>query len=329
MKVTYADLYNQFYNILRSLHFSEEKAALCAGIFASNSRDGVYSHGLNRFPVFVRAVKEGVVKTDTEPVVTGNTGVMEYWDGQLAPGMYTATLAMRRAIALAKANGMGCVSVKNTNHWMRGGTYGWQAAEAGCIGICATNTIANMPPWGGVDARLGNNPLVIAVPHGEAPVVLDMAMSQFSYGKLQEYKLNHRPLPVAGGYDANGALTTDPQQIMDTQRTLPAGYWKGSGLSFVLDVLVAALSGGRTVAQITQSGNEYGLSQFFLCLDGTHLQQELIDEIIAYTKTSRPVQEQGTVYYPGEQTLATRRRNEQEGIPVNEEIWEQVCRLVS
>ena len=53
---------------------------------------------------------------------------------------------------------------------MRGGTYGWQAAEAGMIGICFTNTIANMPPWGGIDPRLGNNPLVIAVPRKRAGI---------------------------------------------------------------------------------------------------------------------------------------------------------------
>ena len=70
----------------------------------------------------------------------------------------------RRAISIAKENGIGCVVLKNTNHWMRGGTYGWQAADAGCIGICFTNTIANMPPWGGKEPKLGNNPLVIAVP---------------------------------------------------------------------------------------------------------------------------------------------------------------------
>src|SRR5207237_10438384 len=100
----------------------------------------------------------------SEPETLSRDGVTENWDGHLAPGMYTATLAMRRAITLAKENSMGCVAVKNTNHWMRGGTYGWQAADAGYIGICVTNTIANMPPWGGKEPRLGNNPLVIAVP---------------------------------------------------------------------------------------------------------------------------------------------------------------------
>ena len=149
---------------------------------------------------------------------------------------------------------------------MRGGTYAWQAADAGCIGICFSNTIANMPPWGGKEPRLGNNPLVIGVPRDEGHIVLDMAMSQFSYGKLQEYDLKKQLLPVPGGYDAEGNLANNPAAIMRSQRALPIGFWKGSGLSFVLDVLLTALSGGRSTAKITNSGKETGLSQFFLCI---------------------------------------------------------------
>ena len=90
---------------------------------------------------------------------------------------------MERAIALGREHGMGCVALANTNHWMRGGTYGWQAVDAGAIGICWTNTMANLPAWGAAEPRVGNNPLVIAVPHARGPVVLDMAMSQFSSGR--------------------------------------------------------------------------------------------------------------------------------------------------
>ncbi len=324
MRVPFEQMQQRFYEVLKKLSFSEDKARLCARIFAENSRDGVYSHGLNRFPVFVQAVKNGIVKTGTEPEITGRNGLVEYWDGHLAPGMYTATLAMQRAATLARENGIACVSVKNTNHWMRGGTYGWQAADAGCIGICATNAIGNMPAWGGIDPRLGNNPLVIAVPREKGHVVLDMAMSQFSYGKLQEYALSSRQLPVAGGYNKNGDLTMDPQEIMESQRTLPIGFWKGSGLSLVIDILVSAISGGRSVAEITADKQEFGLSQLFICLDATHLHAAVIEQILDYTRATTPAAEGGAVFYPGEKTLLTRRQNEKEGIPVNEEIWERV-----
>src|SRR5437868_2910160 len=156
MNIPYNELKNQFETILIKYGFEKQKAGICANIFAGNSRDGVYSHGLNRFPTFIQHIKEGYINIHAEPETVNREDVIEHWDGHLAPGIYTATLAMQRAIVNAKENSMGCVTVKNSNHWMRGGTYGWQAADAGCIGICITNTLANMPPWGGLNPRLGN-----------------------------------------------------------------------------------------------------------------------------------------------------------------------------
>ena len=327
MKVSFDELKEQLERVLLKLAFPADKAALCARIFAENSRDGVYSHGLNRFPVFVQMVKDGLIAVDAEPEKVAQSGVTEQWDGHLAPGMYTATKAMQRAITLAKENGMGCVAVRNTNHWMRAGAYGWQAADADCIGICSTNTIANMPPWGGTEPRLGNNPLVIAIPRAEGHIVLDMAMSQFSYGKLQEYELKGKELPENGGYDEHGQLTKDPAKIRATERTLPVGFWKGSGLSLVLDVLVASLSGGRTTGDITAAGNEAGVSQLFLCINAEGIDQSISERIIRYTKSSGLLDGEGEIRYPGESALATRHRNEKEGIPVNEQIWQQVLAL--
>jgi 3-dehydro-L-gulonate 2-dehydrogenase len=327
MRISFAQMKQELKRVLLKLNFSEPRAELCGNIFAENSRDGVYSHGLNRFPVFVQLIKDGFVNPSAEPELVGNNGLVEYWDGHLAPGMYTASLAMGRAIDLAKKHGLGSVFVKNTNHWMRGGTYGRQAALAGCLGICCSNTIANMPPWGGLEPRLGNNPLVIAIPYKNEPLVLDMALSQFSYGKLQEYELRGEPLPTIGGYDAEGNLTRNPKEISSSKRTLPIGFWKGSGLSFILDVLVSALSGGSSVAQITAQGREYGLSQFFFCINAAQIEASIIDEIIQYTKSSETMDKDQEIRYPGEKTDAIRKTNDAEGIPVREDIWQQVTQL--
>ncbi|AKQ45166.1 2,3-diketo-L-gulonate reductase [Rufibacter radiotolerans] len=327
MRIPYSKLKAELQLILEVHGMSRDRAAICAGIFSDNSRDGVYSHGLNRFPTFIQMLKDGLVKPMAEPERIAKNGAMEQWDGQLAPGMYTATLAMDRAIDLAREFGLGAVAVRNTNHWMRGGTYGWQAADAGCIGFCTTNTIANMPPWGGTEPTLGNNPLVLAVPRAKGHVVLDMALSQYSYGKMQEYALKEEELPLAGGYDEYGELSRNPTKIREAERPLPIGYWKGSGLSLVLDVLVASLSGGRTVAQISSEAQEAGVSQFFLCMHTPFLDDQICDQIIEFTKTSAPVKTDGKIRYPGESTLHTRQENEAKGIPVDHAIWEQVRKM--
>lgn len=326
MRIPFEILRSEFKRVLLSAGFGEAKAALCATIFAENSRDGVYTHGLNRFPTFIEFVKEGLVNPAAEPAKENSFGSLEQWDGNSGAGILNARFCMNRAMELAGENGIGCVAIKNTNHWMRAGAYGWQAAEAGFIGICFTNTIANLPPWGGIDPRLGNNPLVIAIPREGGHVVLDMAISQYSVGKLNQYKKNQEELPLPGGYDKEGSLSTDAGVILESKRLLPVGFWKGSGLSLVLDLLATVLSQGRSTAKITQSEKETSVSQVFICVkpkSGEHT-ANLIEEIISYTKTSRPEHEGGSISYPGENSLKIREKSLKEGVLVDEEIWEQV-----
>ncbi len=329
MRIPFDTLKSEFKRILLSHSFTNEKAGLCATIFAENSRDGVYTHGLNRFPTFVEHIKDGLVIPDAEPVKEAAFGALEQWDGKLGPGILNARFCMDRAIHLASENGIGCVAIKNTNHWMRAGAYGWQAAEAGCIGLCFTNTIANLPPWGGIDPRLGNNPLVIAIPRKDGHVVLDMAVSQYAVGKLVQYQSKNEALPLPGGYDAAGNLSTDATAILESKRLLPVGFWKGSGLSLVIDLLVTILSGGNSTAKITESGNESGVCQVFICIkpDDNERTAYLIEEIINYTKTSRTEQEGGSISYPGENTLRTRAQSLKDGVLVDERIWEKVLGL--
>jgi 3-dehydro-L-gulonate 2-dehydrogenase len=329
MRIPHQTLKDEFKRILLTLSFTETTADECAGIFTDNSRDGVSSHGLNRFPTFVEYVKEGLVIPDAVPTLVNAFGAIEQWDGNLGPGVLNAKFCMQRAIELAKDNGIGCVSIKNTNHWMRGGTYGWQAAEAGYISISFTNTIANLPPWGGTEPRLGNNPLIIAVPRAEGHLVLDMAISQYSFGKLWQYQGEGKELPVPGGYDTEGKLTTDADAIMATKRALPIGFWKGSGLSLVLDLLATLLSGGNSTANITLADKkETGVSQVFICIKpGNFDNKLLIQQIINYTKSSEPINTDHPISYPGENTLRIRQKSLEEGVLVDDEIWEKVKAL--
>ena len=243
-----------------------------------------------------------------------------------------AFIAVDRAMELAREYGMGCVTLANTNHWMRGGTYGWKAAKAGFAYIAWSNTIANMPPWGAVEARLGNNPIIIAVPQGDEAVVLDMALSQYSFGAMEIHKQNNKQLPLPGGYDKNGKLTTDPASIMESWRPLPIGYWKGAGLSLLLDVLATLLSGGRSTSELTAQGAERNLSQVFIAIDLGKLHNhsamgEILKRILDDYASARPEKEGNAIRYPGENVVATRRENLANGIPVLKETWEKVERL--
>ncbi len=313
--------------------FTEEKAKTLADVYTENTLSGVHSHGINRVPLFIDYVQKGLVKVDSEAQKSESFGAIERWDGHLGPGIINAIKCTERASTLAKAHGMGLVALRNTNHWMRGGYYGWQAADAGCISILFTNTQPNMPPWGGMDSRLGNNPFVISIPRTEGHVVLDMALSQFAFGKINDYKLKGEKLPYPGGWDENNALSNDPEKIVAKERGLPIGYWKGSAFSMVLDMLATILSAGDSTYKISLKGYETGISQIFLCIypelfHDRGIQEKLLNEIIAYTHDVPPMHEGDKIYYPGERTLKTKEKNLKEGIPVSETIWEKVMELL-
>ncbi len=314
--------------------FSEEKARLLAKTYTETTLDGVNSHGINRVPLFIEYVEKGVVKVDAEAEKAEAFGSIERWDGHSGPGIINAIKCTDRAVALAKEHGMGMVALRNNNHWMRGGTYGWRAADEGCISILFTNTQPNMPPWGGKHSRLGNNPFIVGIPRKEGHVVLDMAISQFAFGTINNYKLKREKLPYPGGWDEQDQLSKDPEKILVKQRGLPIGYWKGSALSMVLDMLATLLSAGKSTYRIGQGEFEAGVSQVFLCVypetfGDNGLQEKLLQEIIDYTHDVEPMQSGGRTFYPGERTLQTRRKNREEGIPVSTEIWEKVLGLSS
>ncbi len=332
-RVPFQKLYDEFYRCLIKTGFTPDRAELCARIFAENTRDGVHSHGLNRFPQFIERAKKGRhIDIHATPEKAGGFGLLERWDGRLGPGMLNATFCMDRAISLARENGIGCAALKNTSHWMRAGAYGLQAADAGCIGICWTNTTKLMPPWGSAERKIGNNPLVIAVPRPDGHILLDMAISQFSGGKMDIYRRSKEPLPVEGGYDTHGNLTRDAIAIHESGRPLPIGCWKGSGLALALDLVVTLLSGGRSTYQLAKEKDEYGVSQIFIAIDvttvaGEEILHQTVEEIIRDLHDAPPLEGHEQVTYPGERMLKTRRESLAHGIPVDPDYWQQVLNL--
>lgn len=337
LRVPFDHLYNALLRATEHLGLHGERAALCARLFAETTRDGVYTHGLNRFPRFAQMVANGCIQVDAELTRVSGAGALERWDGNLGPGNVNAWVTMDRTMAMAREHGIAAIALANTNHWMRGGTYGWQAANAGLFAICWTNTLANLPAWGTASPTLGNNPLVLAIPHHDGNqdrhIVLDMAMSQFSYGALSGYAARGAMLPVPGGYDLAGELTRDPAAIEASKRALPVGYWKGAGLSLAVDLIAAMLSGGRATHEIPQEPTrESGVSQVFIAIDPTALgSREELDRIaagvLASLRNATPLEPGRPVRYPGEQTLQLREENMRLGVPVEPDVWRAVENL--
>ncbi|AUH02342.1 3-dehydro-L-gulonate 2-dehydrogenase [Pectobacteriaceae bacterium CE70] len=332
MKLTFEQLKLEFERVLLARGVAADTANECATMFAQTTESGVYSHGVNRFPRFIQQLDNGDIIADAIPERILTLGAIEQWDAQRSIGNITARHMMERATTLADQHGIGLVALRNANHWMRGGSYGWQAAEKGYIGLCWTNSIAVMPPWGAKECRIGTNPLIIAIP-GDPITMVDMSMSMFSYGMLEVNRLSGRQLPVDGGFDDDGQLTREPGVIEKNRRILPMGYWKGSGLSIVLDMIATLLSDGASVAEVTQeNSDEYGVSQIFIAIEVDRLisgerRDAKLKRIIEYVKTAERADSNIAIRLPGHEFTRLQAENRRNGIEVNDSVWAKIQAL--
>jgi 3-dehydro-L-gulonate 2-dehydrogenase len=333
-RVPYDELLATLERAFAALGLAPQRAALAARLMADTDCDGVATHGTARFGRFAEMVALGRINPRAEPQCEAFFGApgsaaFERWTGHRGPGSLAAHACMARALELARIHGIGGVALRDTTHWLRGGAFGWQAADAGQAALCWTNTLPNLPPWGATSAALGNNPLVIAVPdtHSGNHIVLDMAMSQYSYGTLASYRERGEPLPFPGGFDAAGNLTTDAAAIEQTQRALPIGLWKGAGLSFTLDLLAAMLSGGLATHQIPADPlAEVGQSQVFLAFAPGMASgaEDMLRGAIGALHSATPAVPGKPPRFPGERTLAVRAHNREHGVPVDDAHWQRI-----
>ncbi len=334
IRVEYNNAVTVVRNAMLKTGLSHDDADVCALTHVESSAHGVESHGLNRVPLFLDYVKRGLVDPKAQISLLKSKGAVERYDGKLGIGITNALYCTKRAIALAKDHGIGCVTLKNTTHWMRGGTYTRKMAEAGFVGMNWINTESCMPLWGSDVASVGNNPFCLGIPHKEYPIVIDMAMSQFAYGKLGVYKLANEQLPIDGGFTKDGVLTRDPGAIMESMRLLPTGYWKGSSMALVLDLAAAMMSGGKTGSDMDREQNAYctSCSQVFIAYDPYMFGDEdelnfKVEDRIAAAKNAHLADENSKIIIPGARASANMERSIREGVSVDDAIWSKICEL--
>ena len=336
MRLSFDEIQSEIKRAFMKHGMEESKADFCARIHTESTNDGIYSHGVNRVARFADYLDKGWVDPDAEPTLEKDLGAVRVYNGNLGPGILNAFYCADRAMEMADRYGIGMVGIRNTTHWMRGGTYGLYAAGKGYAAIMWTNTEACMPPWGAKECRLGNNPFVMAVPgpEGAPPLMMDMAISQYSYGKLQVTRLAGKKLPFPGGFDKDGNLTDDPGLIEESRRILPIGYWKGSAFSFMLDVLGSVLSDGVGAADLNaaEKGSCGGCSQVMIVIDHKRITDgekinDTLRRAIEYVKGAEPAGQSGGVRVPGEGSLRFHRDHEANGIFVDDDVWAAIRAL--
>ena len=314
-----------------SRFMDEEHAARFAAIFAGNSLEGVYSHGMNRYPRYLDDMECGLCDAAvTEAEKVSGVGGLEVWDAHFGVGPLIAEQMAARAVELAKTHGIACVALRNNSHWLRAGRYGLMMADAGMMGLCMTNTCMNLVAYGAKEPSTGNNPITFAIPRKAGSLVMDMAVSQYAFGKLEIMAQEGGMLDTACGYDLEGNLTNDPKKITESKLMMPMALWKGSALSIMIDLMTSMLSLGRTSLEIGKpSDGEAGMSQMFICMNPAAVvdmdkAEAQMEKTIAFLNGLEPKEGMSGVHAPGQNLEKTRAKNRERGIPVTEETWQKI-----
>jgi L-2-hydroxycarboxylate dehydrogenase (NAD+) len=230
------------------------------------------AHGIFRLPQYVRRIRAGGFNTKPDITVTKTAAATALVDGDNGMGHLVVSRAADTAIALAREAGVAWVGVRRSNHAGTAGLYAAMPVEHGMIGLYSAVANANhMAVWGGSELLLGTNPLGIAVPSAEGPVVLDMATTIVSYGTVKKYALAGRDMPEGWLIDREtGGALTDPRRSAQGL-LLPIGGYKGSGLAIMLGLLAGVLNGaafGRDVVDFNaDDASATNTGHFMVALD--------------------------------------------------------------
>jgi LDH2 family malate/lactate/ureidoglycolate dehydrogenase len=247
-------------------------AARCAELMTEADLTGADGHGVFRLPQYVRRLKAGGFNARPMIAVTRTAAATALVDGDNGMGHLVMTRAANEAIAIAREAGVAWVGVRRSNHAGPAALYAMMTAEQGMVGLYAAVANANhMAVWGGSDLLLGTNPVAVAVPSGEGPMVLDMATTIVSYGTVKKYALRGLTMPEGWFVNAKtGAPITDPNRTADGL-LLPVGGYKGSGLAIMLGLIGGVLNGaafGRDVIDFNaDDGSETNTGHFMVAVD--------------------------------------------------------------
>ena len=250
MKCSVDELLTFFTQFYTKCGLSDVDAATMAGAIVHAESRGVSSHGLARARMYYERLLRGQLNTKTELTIESEGPATLAIDGNNAPGMVVGNKVMDLCVEKAKQSGICFATIHNSSHFGTGSYHVFRASEKGMIGFSICNTDACVVPYGGVKPMLGTNPITIGLPTKQYPnVMLDMATSVVSRGKVLYYEKVSKPLPDGWIVDKEGKPSNNPKDVFDGA-LVPFGLYKGSGLSIIIDMLCGVLAQGKHSRQL-------------------------------------------------------------------------------
>jgi len=306
------------------------------------------SHGVGMLPTYFRMLKSNLLKPNQNPELFKIDGSIMMFDGKRGYGQSVGKIAIDSAIKKCESSGLVLMTLRNTHHLGRIGTYGEQCIDAGLISLHFVNVTDHPPvvsPYRGSDARFNTNPICLAMPgtKKQPKILLDMATSRIALGKTRVAFNKGQSLKKGLVIDHYGKPSTNPAVLaayMFPDRNdnppigalTPLGDYKGYGLALFCELFGGMLSGGGTV-QPEHNRNKSIINNMFTILidpmrliDSSWMNHE-IEEIVKYCKASPPVEKDKPVIVAGDPERQTKKERASKGIPLDDETWKQLLRV--
>jgi L-2-hydroxycarboxylate dehydrogenase (NAD+) len=317
--------------ILQAHGVDPANAAVQIDLLLEAQMRGYASHGLLRLRRIVERITAGLTAPNAPGQHVWHGAAQLTVDGGRGLGPVVAMNALAAVQQRARETGIAVAAIRNSNHIGMLAWYGEQVANNGLVLIGATTSEALVHPWGGRRAMLGTNPLCIAVPAQPEPLVLDMATSLVSMGKIHDHANRGAPLPTGWALDAAGNPTTD---AVAAKRGAIASFGgaKGYALGLALEVLVTCIAGaaiGTEVAGTLDSEEVCNKGDVFIVIAPSHgaavaaLVSAYLDEI----RSSDPAEPGSPVTVPGDRARGARACSIAKGVELQDGLWDDLLAL--
>jgi len=330
MKITPEQELSLIIDILTHLDVPSEEASIIAEVTLDADLKGFTSHGIGRFPQYIKGLEVGTIKPQTEVTVEKESAATARVNGNHGFGHVVTYRSMEIAIQKAKETGIGMVGIHNSNHFGVAGYYSDMAIMEDLIGIVIANTEPAVAPIGGKEPILGTNPLAIGIPSDSHYVSVDMATSASARGKLLEAKRKGESIPPNVALDADGNPTTNPVEALKGS-ILPFGAHKGYALSFMIEIMAGPLvnaSYGKAVTGTANPEVTCTKGDLITAIDPSKFVEmddfkRDVDEFIAEIKATP------NVMIPGDFEVRNVKTHQEEGIPLDETLLNQLKEIAT
>jgi LDH2 family malate/lactate/ureidoglycolate dehydrogenase len=314
-------------------------AKIVAGLMVEADLRGSDTHGVIRLPLYVRRLRAGGINPRPNIRIVAERPATALVDGDNGMGHLVMRFAAETAIAKAKANGVGWVGARMSNHAGPAFLYATMPLAHDMIGLyLAVGSNNHLPPWGSSENLLGTNPIAVAIPaQDEPPIVLDMAPTVAAFGKVRLKAQRGEQMPVGWMIDRQGKPLTDPKR-MEEGYLLPIGDYKGYGLSLIIGLLAGMLNRaafGRDVIDMVKQPEmmtNTGQAIVALSVEAFGTVDEFkrnVDGAIRLMRGAERLPGVDRVWVPGEQSSLKRQDRVANGIPVPKPLRESLDKVAA